>query len=417
LIPNLGEEGAASLHQRMTEHTLNWAKSLAEKNPGLLEIRFEGGSPPLMREWLGFDREYEPQGEGDLGIKMAVAFQDNFQKDIKRIVLVGTDCPQLTSFHAEMAFQALRKHDLVLVPTYDGGYSLIGLRRMEAALFESMEWGTDSVCDVTVERAQERGLSVRVLRPLHDVDHPGDLPVWDRISNQFLSIIVPAWNEAEYLSQTLEFLGQDEHSEVIVVDGGSTDNTLQIADQSGAKVISSAPNRGRQMNLGAQEASGDILLFVHADTLLPENYARYVRQALSSPDAAGGAFAWKISPPAPFLRITEKTANWRTKFFRLPYGDQGIFVRSSLFHELGGYADIPIMEDYEFVRRLRKVGKLVIIPNPVITSSRRYKELGPFQTTLLNKLMILGYSLKISPEKLARVYYKKRRSRRVEGKR
>jgi len=408
LIPALGEEGAASLHQRLTEHTLNWAASLAETCPGLLEIRFDERNQSMMREWLGPEWEYIHQGEGDLGKRMARGFQANFQRGFRRIVLVGTDSPQLTAFHAQLAFRALIKHDLVLVPMHDGGYSLIGLRRMEPALFESIEWGTESVFDVTVERAQEKGLSVKVLKPLHDVDHPGDLPVWDRISNQFLSIIIPTLNEAEHLSQTLDRLGQDEHREVIVVDGGSTDNTLRIADQSGAKVISTQPGRGKQMNVGAQKALGDIFLFLHADTLLPGNFQTEVRQAMSNPKVAGGAFAWKVSPSTPLLRVTEKTVNWRTKLFRLPYGDQGIFVRASLFHELRGYADIPLMEDVEFIRRLRKVGELIIIPDPVVTSSRRFTELGPLRTTLRNKLVIIGYYLKIPPERLVRRYNRKR---------
>ncbi len=416
LIPALGEEGAASLHQRLTEHTLNWAASLAETDPGLLEIRFDGENQSLMQEWLGPGWEYVHQGEGDLGRRMGRAFEDNFQKDIKQVVLVGTDCPQLTAFHAEMAFEALKKHDLVLIPVYDGGYSLIGLRRMEPALFESIEWGTESVFVATLGRARENGLSVKALKPLHDVDHPGNLPGWERVSNQFLSIIVPTLNEAKHLSQILDHLRQVEHCEVIVVDGGSTDNTIQIAEQSGAKVISTQPGRGRQMNEGAQEASGDIFLFLHADTLLPDDFPTHVRQAMSDPKVAGGAFAWRVLPSTPLLRVTEKTVNWRTKFFQLPYGDQVIFVRASLFHEMGGYADIPLMEDVEFIRRLRKIGELIIIPDPVVTSSRRFMELGPLRTIVLNKLMILGYSLKISPKKLAQIYYKKHKSRQTDSK-
>ncbi len=289
----------------------------------------------------------------------------------------------------------------------DGGYSLIGLKQMVPELFVSLAWGTETVFQSTLERAKEAGLSVKCMKPLRDVDVPEDLSVWEKVSNQFLSIVIPTLNEEEHLGQTLEKVDRVPHGEVIVVDGGSRDRTVEIAEKWGARVIRTEPNRGRQMNLGAREASGDILLFVHADTRLPENYSELIREALTDPKVVGGAFAWRVEPSTPFLRYLERNVAWRTKIFRMPYGDQAYFIRTSVFREIGGYADIPLMEDVEFIRRLRKIGKLAYIPHAVVTSPRQYQKCGPVRTALRNKLTLFGYYLKVPPERLSKFYYKK----------
>jgi len=408
LIPVLGEEGAASLHQAMTERTLRWATTFSRKNPDLIEIWFDGGSQRRMEEWLGPEFNYYHQGEGDLGERMARAFRENFQRGRKEVVLVGVDCPELTAFHGQAAFDALKNHDLVLGPTNDGGYCLIGLKRMVPEIFKSITWGTGKVHHETLERAKNRDLSVKNLNILHDVDAPQDLPLWERASNQSLSVIIPALNEENHIRQTLERLGKISHGEVIVVDGGSTDNTVRVAKECGVRVLSARPCRGGQMNAGASEASGDVLLFLHADTIVPDNFLPLIRQAMTDPEVVGGSFALKIQPSTPLLRYIERDVTWRTKLFRLPYGDQAIFIKASIFRLMGGFADIALMEDVEFVRRLRKIGRLAFIPFPVITSSRRYKKIGVLRTILKNKLVLLGYYLKVSPSRLALFYYKKK---------
>jgi len=325
---------------------------------------------------------------------------------------VGADCPELTAFHGQAAFDALKNHDLVLGPTNDGGYCLIGLKRMVPEIFRSIAWGADTVHHETLERAKSEGLSVKNLNILHDVDVPQDLPFWERTSNQSLSVIIPTLNEENHIRQTLEHLGEISHGEIIVVDGGSTDNSVQIAKECGVRLLSSRPSRGEQMNAGASEAASDLLLFLHADTILPDNFLSLIRQTMTDPEVAGGSFALKIRPSTPLLRYIERNVTWRTRLFRLPYGDQAIFVRASLFRLMEGYADIPLMEDVEFVRRLRKRGKLAFIPVPVITSSRRYAKTGALRAILKNKLVLFGYYLKISPSRLAQFYYKKKEEKR-----
>ncbi len=407
LIPVLGKKEAASLHQAMTERTLRWAKSLSGKNPDLIEIWYEGGSRRMMEEWLGPEFNYFHQGDGHLGERMARAFQDNFRRGKKAVVLVGVDCPELTAFHGQAAFDALKDHDLVLGPTKDGGYCLIGLRRMAPEIFRSIAWGTDTVHQETLEKARIKGISVKNLHILHDVDEPQDLPFWERAFKQSLSVIIPTLNEENHIRQTLEHIGKISDGEVIVVDGGSEDNTAQIAKDFGAQVLSSSPSRGEQLNAGASKASGDLLLFLHADTVPPENFSSLIRQAMKDPEVAGGSFALKIQPSTALIRYIERNVTWRTRLFRLPYGDQAIFVRASLFRLMGGYAEIPLMEDVEFVRRLRRIGKMAFIPVPVVTSSRRYAKTGAIRAILKNKLVLFGYYLKIHPTRLARFYYNK----------
>ncbi len=402
----LGEEKAAFVHREMAEHTMEQASAFSRKARCHLEVRFDGASTERFIEWLGSGPAYISQGEGDLGSRMSRGFDDGFRRGDDRIVLIGTDVPQLTPAHIQIAFEKLAHHDLVLVPATDGGYGLIGLRSGAPELFRDIEWGTGNVLGTTIEKAAGKGLSVSMLKPLGDVDTPEDLTLWNSTSSQFVSVIIPTLNEEGNILQTLEHVGEVPDGEVVVVDGGSSDGTIEEArGWGGARVIRSEPGRGRQMDRGASEAAGDILLFLHADTLLPEGYHELIRKAMSDPLTVGGAFTWKVDSPGPFLRWIERTVDWRTRLFRLPYGDQAIFVRASLFRELGGYASIPLMEDVDMARRLKKYGDLACLDAPVITSARRYERFGPFRTTLRNKVIFFGYYLGIPPDRLSRWYY------------
>lgn len=220
-----------------------------------------------------------------------------------------------------------------------------------------------------------------------------------------ISIIIPVFNEAAIIQQNLNnLLCCHQEVEIIVADGGSDDQTLELAKSMGVKTLVCVPGKARQMNLAAGIASGEILLFLHADTFLPADYATFVRNILAKPNTVAGAFRLKINAPQLSLRLVEKIVNWRSHFLSLPYGDQAIFMKSEVFKDLGGFLDLPIMEDFDMMLRLRKQGKIGIAPVSVLTSPRRWQKLGVFQTTLVNQLIIIGYFLGANPHKLANFY-------------
>jgi len=219
-----------------------------------------------------------------------------------------------------------------------------------------------------------------------------------------LSVIIPVLNEAETIAQTLQHL-QAPAVEIILVDGGSSDQTVAIAKERGAKVIlSPEPGRAIQMNTGAQYATADTLLFLHADTQLPQNYLQLVEETLVKPKTVAGAFLLKINGQNPLLRLIEKGVNARSRFLQMPYGDQGIFFKKETFEKVGGFPILPIMEDFQLIRTLKKQGKIRLATASVLTSARRWQRLGVIQTTLINQIIIIGYFLGIPPSQLKQWY-------------
>jgi rSAM/selenodomain-associated transferase 2 len=195
----------------------------------------------------------------------------------------------------------------------------------------------------------------------------------------------------------------------LVVDGGSTDQTLKEVVARDLTPIASAPGRGIQQHVGAQSATGDILLFLHCDTALPEKFADYIRAVLRRKNVAAGAFRLAINGPEAGLRLIEAGANLRSILLGFPYGDQALFMRRETYFVAGGFPKQPIMEDVVLVRRLKKLGKVVLAPASVITSARRWQRHGLIKTTVINQLMLLGRAGGVSSQQLARWYYKKRK--------
>jgi rSAM/selenodomain-associated transferase 2 len=220
-----------------------------------------------------------------------------------------------------------------------------------------------------------------------------------------ISIVIPTLNEAANLPQTLAAIGPpNPDREIIIADGGSTDATREIAQMAGAIVIAANPGRATQQNHGAAQATGEIYLFLHADTRLPNNWAEFVTQTLANPQTIAGAFELAIDSPRWPLRLIEWGVKVRSRHFQLPYGDQAIFLRAKTFHQLGGFPDLPIMEDFQLVKQLQPLGQITLVPAAVKTSSRRWDRRGLVQTTLLNQVMILGFYLGVDPDRLQAWY-------------
>lgn len=195
-----------------------------------------------------------------------------------------------------------------------------------------------------------------------------------------------------------------------MVDGGSSDGTRELAAKLGFRVYceTGPGGRGKQLNTGARHATAPILLFLHCDTLLPQGFTRAILQHMEDPKTILTAFKLGIPPSGPLLSFIISMANIRSRLFNLPYGDQGLCMRRDDFMRIGGFPEVPIMEDFILVKKAGKQGRVRIMQQSVVTSTRRWRQLGPVRTTLINQLIILGYSLKIPPERLATFYRKLR---------
>jgi rSAM/selenodomain-associated transferase 2 len=230
-----------------------------------------------------------------------------------------------------------------------------------------------------------------------------------------ITVIIPTLDEAGHIALLLNDVYQASAIEAIVVDGGSRDQTVAAAQAMGAQVIISSPGRALQMNRGAAAARGRLLFFVHADSRLPRGFDELIRRALNVPGVAAGAFRLHIDAPRGALRFVEFWANLRSRCLRMPYGDQGLFISRACFQEMGGFPVLPIMEDFELVRRLRARGRIVILPAPIRTSSRRWLNLGVGRTTLINQVIVLAYLAGAAPHKLARFYRRSKGTNQVPG--
>lgn len=413
LVPALGAEGAALLQRQMTEHTLRQISPIAQSTRYTPEIWYaatsEANELQQIKNWLGSEWLYFPQIEGDLGIKLTAAFHNAFAQGAKKVVAIGTDCPGLDADRIVQAYAQLDSHDLVLGKAADGGYYLIGINRLIPELFEGITWGTSEVLQQTVTVAQSLNLNIAYLDELSDIDYPEDLPIWHRAKakNAPLSVIIPAVNEGRSIQSALQDLQQacnEEPIEILVIDGKSEDDTIAQVQALEIPVISAPRNRAIQMNLGAQLATGENLLFLHADTRLPTGFLALVRQTLAQPGTIAGAFQLHIDGQGTGLRLVEWGVNQRSHLLQMPYGDQAIFLKASTFYDMGGFAELPIMEDFEFVLRLRPQGKIRIAPAAVVTSGRRWQKLGVLKTTLINQAMIAGYFAGVERDRLANWY-------------
>jgi len=417
LIPVLGPEGSAALQRRLTTRVAATARRLMQARNLATEIRHEGGSAALLRQWLGEEFDYRPQDEGHLGQRMARCLAGAFASGAERAVLIGADIPGITAAHLKRAFEILQEHDLVFGPAQDGGYYLIGARAARFAkepsyLGPGIAWSSPQVLARTLEEVRALGLSFSLLETLADIDDPEDLPrgmaalAGESPGIEF-SVIVPALNESAQIVPTISHLCRNPSVEVIVVDGRSIDGTPAIAQACGARVLEARPPRSLQMNAGAALAGAAILIFLHADTRLPEGFENQVRQTLARPGVAAGAFRFKIDGNQKGFGTIERVANWRSRFLQLPYGDQALFLRRDTFWELGAFPPLPIMEDFEFIRRLKRTGCIAMTPGYVRTSPRRWLHVGVAKTWLINQATIAAYFMGVPTERLAAWYRKK----------
>lgn len=425
LIPVLGAELAATLAEAMFRDTWCQIRNLPWAKP----VVAAAGTIPANGQ-LGDDIEVWPQGEGDLGARLERILRKGLESS-PFTMAVGADTPGLPNALLERARVELKSADAVIGPASDGGFYLLGLRGCRLNLLTGIPWSQTCTFAHTVRRLLETGLKVRVLDPWFDVDRPEDL---ERLKNFLasnpsaapetarllatihlpailptspasdvhprVSAIIPTLNELDQLPVTLARLqALNLAEEIVVVDGGSSDGTQEwLATQMSFQVVNSAPGRGPQLNAGARESHGDVLLFLHADCWLPDDALARIGRALGSRRVAGGAFHIRFAEERPrFLRIVAGGINLRSDLCRCGTGDQAIFVRRDVIEAVGGFPNWPLFEDVDLVRRIKRKGYFAIISSPVAISARRYLTFGILRTILTMYALRVGYWMGISP--------------------
>lgn len=226
-----------------------------------------------------------------------------------------------------------------------------------------------------------------------------------------VSVVIPTLNEEQALPQTLAQTLTLGFEELLVVDGGSRDRTCEIVASARAAapdaplaLLTSKPGRALQMNVGAAASRGEILLFLHADTRLPDNAKQAIVGALQEPECVGGRFDLRFDRDRILSRLIACMINWRSRLSGIATGDQAIFVRRKVFERMGGYAAIPLMEDIDLTRRLNRMGPVACLHAQAVTSFRRWEACGPIRTILLMWLLRFLYWIGVSPHTLSRWY-------------
>jgi rSAM/selenodomain-associated transferase 2 len=225
-----------------------------------------------------------------------------------------------------------------------------------------------------------------------------------------ISVIIPVFHEREKINEILDSIksiAADVPYEMIVVDGDTSGDTIAHISDSSVITLTTPRGRALQMNAGAAKACGDILLFLHADTLLPQKAFPKIITALSNSSFIGGAFDLKIQNHRWIFRIIGRAASWKHRLTRVPYGDQAIFMLRRYFENIGGYAGIPLMEDVELMRRVkRQGGRIIVLPDAVTTSSRKWETDGVFYTIMRNWIIQVLYLFGMPARRLIKYYYK-----------
>lgn len=354
----------------------------------------DSAEPHFLKETMGRNAVFIKQRGDDIGSRMQNAIEDVLDLGYRKAVLIGTDIPEIEAETIDASLAMLDVCDVVMGPTEDGGYYLIGMKAIHPEAFNVGSYGMATVFDETAASLMHAGLKVEKAEPYSDIDIPADVSGFRRRmredphlrrshTGRFLaekagiSVIVPVFNEEAEIERLIRQLGPYlDECELIIVDGGSTDATSEKIKNCGdSRIICLNTEKGRavQMNAGAQASKGDILFFLHCDSILPERFTDEIRRVMAAYD--WGCFRVGFPSHNFFMMTNCLFSNHRAFSRSLPFGDQGIFIDRDLFFEAGMFPAIPLMEDYEFSMRMRchkgakgpgSTGK------KLITSARRY---------------------------------------------
>jgi rSAM/selenodomain-associated transferase 2 len=225
-----------------------------------------------------------------------------------------------------------------------------------------------------------------------------------------IAVVIPALDEAGRIGEAIQSAlapglpnsdAPREDVEILVVDGGSRDQTVERARAAGARVLVSERGRARQLEAGWRASAADVVVFLHADTRLEAGWGPALRRAMGEPDVVGGAFRFRFDHEGGGLRLIEWGARLRVRLFAMPYGDQAIFVRRAVLERIGGVPQVALMEDVDLVAAMNRVGRVVSLPQSAITSSRRYEEGGVLRTMVLHWLALAAWRLGVDRARIA----------------
>ncbi|MSR92914.1 DUF2064 domain-containing protein [Clostridiaceae bacterium 68-1-5] len=395
-----------------------WEEKAAEE-PFLKENSF---GQPWSKQLKGFF----PQKGETLGVRMFQSICQVLEAGYESCVLIGTDVPELSREDLEAAFERLLDQDVVFGRTKDGGYYLIGMKQPVREAFELSSYGHSAVLEQTVSRIEEAGFSVGFTGTREDMDVFEDLLGYlqrarssKRLPTQYtffyvlgllrISVIIPIYQEEDTIRKMKRQLEEiqatkEAFHEIIFVDGGSKDATLSLLGEE-YPVLHCSKSRSLQMNLGAKESTGDILFFLHCDSLLPPFPKREILEVIAQNPV--GCFGIRFPSRNILMHICSRLSNFRAEKRGLPFGDQGIFLERSLFFELGMFPELPIMEDYQFSLTLRAQKIPVrLTPHRLVTSGRRFPKGIIPKLLLMWKMYRLRawYRQGVSVKKLADLY-------------
>lgn len=408
----VGMEAAAAIYEQMLNSILK-ASAPHEVWRRVIAVTPESDPSYFSEPGLTLLR----QCGSDIGKRLSHALHFGVQSGADRVLVIGSDIPSLTADDLAEAFARLETEPCVVGPSLDGGFYLVGSAANHAgavcdALSSDIAWSTPQVLHQLQAASKQIGVPLSLLPVKQDIDTYEDWLGYLDATNagkppqpRPVSVIIPALNEEALLADCLKSLS-GEGCEIIVVDGGSTDRTIAVAQAFGATVIRlGQANRARQMNAGAKIAQGELLLFFHADSRLSRGGIAALQKAMARPHVAGGAFSLRFFPEEPFYSWLAVGANAFCRLTKMMFGDRGMFIRASLFRQIGPFPEQAIMEDAALATAVRKAGNIVILPNAVYTSARKHQKETKLQAVYRTLWAYAAYRLGVSPEKIKARYY------------
>ena len=383
---------------------------------------------------IGKESTYRLQKGADLGEKMYDAIAEVLDFGYESCILIGSDIAELRKEHLNTAFDKLEYADVVFGKTVDGGYYLVGMKRAVKEVFEVEKYGNSDVFANTLKRLSNLGLKVAYTKTLYDIDTKDDLalhrqrlrkyvPRHSKYYKEFqkrslgkfvlgklkISIIIPVYNEEKtVVNLQSKLTSLYEQCEIIFVDGGSTDATISLIDPK-YKLSKSEKGRAAQMNKGALESSGDVLLFLHSDSILPKKALAQIKKVMK--DYEAGCFGINFNTRSILMKICALMSNYRAAIGHIMFGDQGIFIDRATFFKLGMFPKLPIMEDYQLSLSLKsKTIKTAMTKSHITTSDRRFTGNSIDKLKLMLKMHRLRsmYRKGVDIEKIASLYKDKR---------